>query len=619
MKKKLLLGGCMALFSAHLNAQLLSETFDTEIPATWTIIDVDGLVSITAQAEWASFAHNASSQDACSSSWYDNAGAGPTNDWLITPAISIPLTGTYGLKYFGSSHEASYLEEYEVLVSTTGTDPADFVTTLLSVTNEPLAGVTHLLSLVPFAGETIYIAFHHTSNDESMLHLDNVIVDEFPPNDIALVSISTPPVVEAGTVNITGTVLNNGLNPMSSFDLDWNDGVAHSATITASIPAGGSYNFTHPTSLTAVGGVTYEMTVCATVVGDGDVSNNCMDYSVSCVAEIPQKYVVGEERTGTWCGWCPRGTVALEEMESEEFFIGIAIHNGDPMVIPAYDSGINAYIPPSFPGAAVDRVIEGDPGSFSSMYDARSSHIPPASIDVSYALVGSNIEVTVTANFVANLTGDFRLAAVITEDNVTGTASGYNQANYYSGGGAGAMGGYESLSDPVPAADMHYEHVARALGDNQILGTSGSLPASVAAGTSESYTYIIPRGAGWNMDWLNFIGMLVDGTTGEILNAGITTAEPSGINEESAEFGLAIFPNPSSNLTYLQVNLLETSTISIEVYNNLGELVFVEQAQNLDQGNYNYTIDVTNFAAGLYTVKTTVNETVQTDKLSVVK
>ena len=121
------------------------------------------------------------------------------------------------------------------------------------------------------------------------------------------------------------------------------------------------------------------------------------------------------------------------------------------------------------------------------------------------------------------------------------------------------------------------------------------------------------------MDWLHFVGMLVDGTTGEILNAGITTAEPSGINEESAEFGLAIFPNPSSNLTYLQVNLLETSTISIEIYNNLGELVFVEQAQNLAQGNYNYTIDVTNFAAGLYTVKTTVNGTVQTDKLSVVK
>jgi hypothetical protein len=609
----------MALFSAHLNAQLLSETFDTEIPATWTIIDVGGLVSITAQAEWASFAHNSGSLDACSSSWYDNAGAGPTNDWLITPAISIPLTGTYGLKYFGSSHEASYLEEYEVLVSTTGTDPADFVTTLLSVTNEPLAGVTHLLSLVPFAGETIYIAFHHTSNDESMLHLDNIIVDEFPANDIALVSISTPPVVEAGTVNITGTVLNNGLNPISSFDLDWNDGVAHSATITASIPAGGSYNFTHPTALTALGGTIYDLTVCATIVGDGDASNNCTDYSVSCVTEVPQKYVVGEERTGTWCGWCPRGAVALEDMESEEFFIGIAVHNGDPMTITAYDSGINAYIPPSFPGGAVDRVIEGDPGSFSSMYATRSSHIPPASIDVSYAVVGSNIEVTVTANFVGNLTGDYRLAAVITEDDVTGTASGYNQANYYSGGGAGAMGGYESLSDPVPAADMHYDHVARALGDNQILGTPGSLPASIAAGTSESFTYIIPKGADWNMDWLHFVGMLVDGTTGEILNAGITTAEPSGINEESAEFGLAILPNPSSNLTYLQVNLLETSTISIEIYNNLGELVFVEQAQNLAQGNYNYTIDVTNFAAGLYTVKTTVNGTVQTDKLSVVK
>lgn len=609
--------GAIALFSSALKAQLLSETFDTEIPAGWTIIDVDGLTSVTAQADWASWAHNPTSLDACSSSWYDNAGTGPTDDWLITPAIAVPGSGAYGLKYFASSHEASYLEEYEVLVSTTGTDPADFSTSLLSVTNEPLAGVTHLLSLVPFAGQTIYIAFHHTSDDESMLHLDNVIIDEVAEDDIALISISTAPVVAEGSVNITGTVENKGLNEITSFDLDWNDGTAHNATITATIPAGGTYNFTHPTTLSAVGGTIYDMTICATVGGDEDVTNNCMDYSVSCVTEIPQKYVVGEEKTGTWCGWCPRGAVALEGMESEEFFIGIAVHNGDPMTIAAYDSGINTYVPGGYPGAGVDRVLNGDPSNFSAMYDARSSHIPPASIDVTYAEVGTNLEVTVTANFVGSLSGDYRLAAVITEDDVTGTGSGYNQANYYSGGGAGAMGGYEDLANPVPAADMVYNHVARALGNNEILGSAGSLPATVDAGTSESYTYTIAKGADWNIDFLHFVGMLVNGSTGEILNAGITSAEPSGLNEETAAFGLAIFPNPASEFTYVQVNLMETSDVSIEMYNNLGELVYVKQTQNLTEGKYNYTIDVAHLSAGLYTVKTVVNGAVRTAKVSV--
>lgn len=617
MKKTLLLFGAINFGFTTVKAQLLSETFDSAIPASWTIIDVDGLVSITPQAEWASFAHNATSQDACSSSWYDNAGAGPTNDWLITPAVAIPGSGTYALKYYGSSHEASYLEEYEVLVSTTGTDPEDFVTNLVTVVNEPLAGVNRTLSLAAFVGETIYIAFHHTSDDESMLHIDNVVIDEVFENDIALIAITTAPVVEPGSVNITGTVKNEGLETITSFELDWNDGVAHSATITATIAPGATYNFTHPTALTSLGGEAYDMSICATLLGDGDLSNNCMDYIISCVTDIPQKYVVGEEKTGTWCGWCPRGAVALEEMESEEFFIGIAVHNADPMTIDAYDSNIGTYIPGGYPSAGVDRVLVGDPGDFSTMYETRSSHIPPASIDVTYTELGGNIEVTVTANFVGSLSGDYRLAAVITEDEVTGTGSGYNQANYYSGGGSGDMGGYEDLPDPVLAADMVYDHVSRALGDNEILGTEGSLPATVDAGTSESYTYTIPKGADWNMDFLHFIGMLVNGTTGEILNAGITSAEPSGLTEETSTYGLSIFPNPASDFTYVQVNLMETSDVSVEMYNSLGELVYVQHTQNLAQGKYNYTIDLANLANGLYTVKTTVNGTIKTAKISV--
>jgi hypothetical protein len=183
---------------------------------------------------------------------------------------------------------------------------------------------------------------------------------------------------------------------------------------------GALYNFTHPTALAAVAGNTYSLTVCATVTDDGDEENNCMDGSVSCVSEIPTKYVVGEEKTGTWCGWCPRGTVAMDAMNPEERFIGIAVHNGDPMVVSAYDSGINTYVPGGYPGAGVDRVIDGDPSAFSSMFAERSSHIPPASIFVEAEDAGENINVHVIGWFIADLTGDYRLAAVITEDGGNG-------------------------------------------------------------------------------------------------------------------------------------------------------------------------------------------------------
>ena len=49
----------------------------------------------------------------------------------------------------------------------------------------------------------------------------------------------------------------------------------------------------------------------------------------------------------------------------------------------------------------------------------------------------------------------------------------------------------------------------------------------------------------------------------------------------------------------------------------MGELVYTETTQNLAAGKYYYQVDVSTFAAGIYNVKTTVNDIVKTAKLSV--
>ena len=305
-------------------------------------------------------------------------------------------------------------------------------------------------------------------------------------------------------------------------------------------------------------------------------------------------------------------------MESVEKFIGIAVHNGDPMTLAPYDSGINTYVPGGYPGAGVDRVLTGDPGNFMDMFNTRKTHIPAASISVDYEVVGSNVEVTVTADFVAGLKGDYRLAAVVIENNVTGTGAGWPQVNYYAGGANGVMGGYESLANPVPAEDMVYQHVGRALGDNEILGASGSLPALVATGSSLSHTYTIALGADWNVDWLSYVGMLVDGNTGEIMNAGyLPTAKTSSIEEVALDFNVNVFPNPAINAANVQVSTQSDAAVSIEIYNLMGKKVYQTPASNVNAGTYYYTIDVTDFAAGIYNVVTTVNNSVSTTKLSV--
>ena len=617
--KKLLIP-IVALLATNVSAQTYFEDDFSGGFGAWTLTDADGDGNNWIVGDYAT--GDGHGNVANSASW-SGSPLNP-NNWMV--AGPIDLSGAGGvilLEWVVKAQDPDWTDEEYSSYAGTSADVADLEASPY-VFNEIIGGtdgayVYRSLDISALAGEaSVYIAFrHHNSTDQFKINIDDILVRTPLDHDIKMTELTMAPAVEASMVDITGSVKNNGTMDITSFEIDWNDGTAHTETFTETIVAGASFDFTHATQLNAIGGTTYDITVCANLAGDEDETNDCMNTLVSCVTEIPTKYVVGLEKTGTWCGWCPRGAVALEGMESEELFIGIAVHNGDPMTVDSYDGAIGTYVPGGYPGAGVDHFITGDPSDFATMYATRSSHVAPASITVSYAEVGTDIEVTVTANFVGSLAGDYRLAAVITEDHVTGTASGYNQANYYSDGEAGEMGGYEDLTDPVPAADMVYDHVARALGNDEILGTAGSLPATISAGDTESYTYTIPKGADWNIDYLHFVGMLIDASTGEILNAGKSSTNPSGIEEINAAFNLSVYPNPSSTTTNIEVSLIETANVKIEIYNAIGELVYTKNTENLTAGAYIYTVNVNAFSAGLYTVKTTVNNTSKTAKLSV--
>lgn len=79
------------------------------------------------------------------------------------------------------------------------------------------------------------------------------------------------------------------------------------------------------------------------------------------IEESAPRCVVMEEYTGTWCGWCPRGMVALENLEKDfgDSFLGIAVHFNDPMEIADYSKILSTV--PSFPDGRLDRTAEGDP------------------------------------------------------------------------------------------------------------------------------------------------------------------------------------------------------------------------------------------------------------------
>ncbi|WP_070137276.1 T9SS type A sorting domain-containing protein [Crocinitomix algicola] len=346
----------------------------------------------------------------------------------------------------------------------------------------------------------------------------------------------------------------------------------------------------------------------------------------------PEKFAVVEEKTGTWCGWCPYGTVQLAALEeSEPNFIGIAIHNGDPMANAYYDDASDVL--PGFSGypyAAVDRVVGDHAWYAPNGVTERLAETPVASIAVGGYIEGGQLEIRIKANFTEAVSGDWRLAAVVTEDHVTG-GSGYAQANYFAPGVAepdgiplsGAGHVWNEEPHPVPASDMVYDHVARVIADNSFGGVEGSLPETIEADVDYWYSYYVDVDGSWDLENISVVAMLVE-PSGAINNAGKGRASKNevgtvGITEQVNNFAVKAYPNPTAGNLNVAIELNEASTVSMEVVNMLGATVRMIESQNLSSGTFYNEFDMSDLTEGVYFVKTTVNEAVEMTKIVVKK
>jgi hypothetical protein len=229
------------------------------------------------------------------------------------------------------------------------------------------------------------------------------------------------------------------------------------------------------------------------------------------------------------------------------------------------------------------------------------------------------LDVSVKSTFSQSVTNSYKLACALTEDGVTGTDASYNQSNAYAGGGNGVMGGYESLPSSVPAAQMVYDHVARSIAPS-FEGSSIFFPATVNAGESviSNYSFTLP--ADWDENNMHIVGLLIS-PDGRIDNAGSTTIAEAVSNgfevgpnvglfggfDYQIDDALKVYPNPASADLNIILTTGKVASSNMIVYNAQGQ-VMNEIEINSNSGSWKYTIDISDYAPGVYAVSYT-NET----------
>ena len=260
---------------------------------------------------------------------------------------------------------------------------------------------------------------------------------------------------------------------------------------------------------------------------------------------LPKHRSVLEEYTGTWCGYCPRGFVGLEEMNRlyPDDFIGVSYHNSDPMEITSqFPNTVSGY-----PDAWLDRVVQTDAFCGDSQYGTfgidqawlkACSVFAPVAVEVESRWADDEtLEATAYVTFpLEHAECPYEVGFMLTQDGMTGTESGWTQSNYYSGeeGWPESMDEFTQGGSKVSGLVFNDVLVAR----SGIAGIQGSLTAPIVADVAQQCSYSFKMSDVVNTskenivqdkEKLRIIALVIDTRDGSIVNANKAMAGQSSL------------------------------------------------------------------------------------------
>ena len=311
---------------------------------------------------------------------------------------------------------------------------------------------------------------------------------------------------------------------------------------------------------------------------------------LNVVSYLPVRRPLVEEYTGLWCGWCPRGYVALEQMHKDhgENFVAMAIHNQDQMATLSTMLYPNAV--PGFPYAYIDREMGIDPGEIYDEWGPRCELFSPADIkvDVSWGDDAHNTLVaTSTTEFVLDMEDtDYRIQYVLLGDGMS--SSTWAQANNYSTRKPDTDSEFWNLfcGKNSYVVGLEFNDVVLMAGNK--LGETGAIPASVKFGQPivHSKEFDLSKAKSIYQGQVNLIpytkelrvvAVIIDGNTGKVVNCVSSkpvSVEGAGVSStliDSEVLSTTYFDmqgreitNPAPGQLYIKRDILNNGTTRVE-------------------------------------------------------
>ena len=447
----------------------------------------------------------------------------PTDNWLITPQLTLPADNVW-LKWTSRAIHYHLRDGYKVMISTNTTYFEDFKE-LKVVESEEYQWTEHIVSLQEYAGQKVYIAFVHDSQNKFLLAIDDMFVGQLSEPDFIAKDETKRFVGNVGVAQVSGKVVNSGLRlDEATLTCVVNDTLT--LTQTNSLATWGSgveqdFHFDVPVQ---VGKVAHYKVMSGgnTIVSD------------SIICSYYPRTIFLEKATGTWCVNCPEVISFIQEVEERygDQVVCVEAHAlyGDPFEYISYVStGIKTN---SFPTILINRnrnnpIYGGTPaGNMKALKSLLGKPtIAKVELDVNYE-GGDSIQTCAKVTFANDISGKYRVGFVLIEKELQTDAT--LQIN---GVERISQGEYYYMKSPVAADMMFYDNVVR-YDDNAFVGIKNSLPTNIEGGVEYTVNsrMFIPSTVADKND-LAIIAVLMNFNTDEVLNVAEmrVSEDPTGV------------------------------------------------------------------------------------------
>ncbi|MBZ0242250.1 MAG: choice-of-anchor J domain-containing protein, partial [Bacteroidales bacterium] len=143
----------------------LSEGFEDAVfpPEGWKVINAGDANT------WIRYTSSAIAGSASASIAYSSTAH---NDWLIAPRV-VPQAGNSDFSFWAKNGSSSWIDRFNVKLSTTGTEQADFTVTLAANVGPPTTATLYTYDLSAYNGQPVYVAIQAISSNQLRLYVDD--------------------------------------------------------------------------------------------------------------------------------------------------------------------------------------------------------------------------------------------------------------------------------------------------------------------------------------------------------------------------------------------------------------------------------------------------------------